>query len=109
MPKKRIGTYVGAGAVFSDERKIATVNYALAEFQNIIRTRTLGGTDEIPGLTDVQGTITVQDGETNLLEMDDLVLETEDGKRMAFVVSRRRMFGSAGPVFEVLRSGDWLS
>ena len=74
----------GRGEVFKDDKAISQVRYSLYVYQDIYVTRTPGGVEEVPGLMDVSGIITVITGERNLMGVDSLTLHLADGRVWTF-------------------------
>lgn len=96
----------GMGKVFKGETAVASVRYAIVVVQQIIIARSMVGTvDEIPGLQDVTGRLTVLDGEPDLMD-GNFILELSDGRRWEFLAR------SGDPVSRVYQlvnaSGDGL-
>ena len=70
--------------MYLGDRDIARVLYRLTVEREVSRVRTLKTVEDIPGLQDIRGQLTVIDGERDLFAEEPLTLHLEDGRRWQF-------------------------
>ena len=103
---KTLETPIGSGAVYDKGSKIATARYRLIVNQQVHVVHSFGGTeDQIDGLTDANGVLTVVDGERSLMNTQSpLTLELEDGRQMEFLATN---YDPVSDTYQIVRTGDW--
>ncbi len=87
MPRKRrqvVETLKGRGQILRGDAEIAEVNYALDVIQQYVDASTLTGPDEVEGMKEIRGQITVLEGERNLSTGESLTLVLEDARHWEF-------------------------
>jgi hypothetical protein len=81
---KIVETLSGTGKVYKDDKAIANVRYKLQIRQQFILTTSSSGEEEIPGLREITGQISVIEGERNLVNRKVLTLHLVDGRTWQF-------------------------
>jgi hypothetical protein len=82
---RTLGKLTGVGIVYKDDQQIARVRYSLRVTQQIIILKSDSGIQEIPGLKDIKGVLTVLAGERRLANRSTMVLQLSDGHLWEFI------------------------
>lgn len=107
MNKQRIiEKIIGSGKVYLGDEYLTDVKYNLVVKQEMIVSRSFSGTQEIPGMKDIEGTISILGNPCNLVGNSIKTLNLQDGREWKFIAS------SGNPVSGIYRvinaSGEGL-
>jgi hypothetical protein len=94
----------GIGEVWEKDKQIAKVEYYLEVQQKILVTRSMSGTQELDGMKDTSGYISVISGERNLFGRDKRTLKMQDGRKIDFFVTR---FSPTEKYIQIQPTGDF--
>jgi hypothetical protein len=86
--RRVVETVTGLGIVFQGDVQVAEVVYSLQVTQDETITKTSSRPVVMQGRRNVTGHVCVIDGEDNLIDLDSLVLQLEDGRRIRFFAKR---------------------
>ena len=96
----------GIGTVYQEENPVAKVRYTLVVSQAVLITQTFGGTSQLDGVTSAEGSLSIIEGDTWLMDTrDPLVLELGDSRRMEFLI---RKLDPVRNTYQIVRTGSWL-
>ncbi len=85
---KTLETLKGIGAVYREDKWIASVNYSITITQEIIISRSVSGSQELPGVQEITGVLAVLEGESNLTDGTPMILHLVDGRQWEFFATR---------------------
>lgn len=84
--KRKIQDIVGVGKLYINNEYVATVKYNLTIEEEFISSKSLQGTELIPGMQIIVAHFSVVDGERDLISSDIYVLTLEDGRQWQCVI-----------------------
>lgn len=97
----------GTGKVLDEtgQNYLSTVRYSIQVVQENTIVKSLAGSETIPGLKNIKGSITILDGERHLSAKGKLLLQLDDERNIYFGVRKEDFLSATCEIFNMSSQG----